>query len=218
MKRPANCSATNSAHQLLLQPLAQQLVDGRERLVEEQQVGPRDERPRQRGAHLHAAGELVRQVALEARPGRRGRAPPASARDASPSGSAVQLGEELDVAHERAARRAGSPAGTRSRAGRRAAPRDPTSARSRPATMRSTVDLPQPDGPTIVRNSPRAEVEVDALSRRAVPFGPGLPDAAQPEHGHAHDGGILIRRRCGSQPFPSVDAPSDRQRVRCSGR
>ena len=37
MKSPANCSARKSRMQLLLQPFAQQLVDGRERLVEEQE-------------------------------------------------------------------------------------------------------------------------------------------------------------------------------------
>ena len=34
---------------------------------------------------------------------------------------------------------------------------------SRPATMRSSVDLPQPDGPTMTTNSPSADLGVDAM-------------------------------------------------------
>ncbi len=65
-EQPGELLGREQPHQLFLQPLAQQLVDGRERLVEEQQLGPGHERARQRRAHLHAARELVRQVVLEA--------------------------------------------------------------------------------------------------------------------------------------------------------
>ena len=65
-EEPGELLGDEEADQLLLQPFAQQLVDGRERLVEEQQLRAGHERPGERGPHLHAAGELVRQVLLEA--------------------------------------------------------------------------------------------------------------------------------------------------------
>src|SRR5919198_6325157 len=42
----------------------------------------------------------------------------------------------------------------------------PSLIRSRPATMRSAVDFPQPDGPTRIRNSPSATSRL--TSRRAT--------------------------------------------------
>ena len=97
MKSPANCSAEEQPHQLLLQPLAQQLVDGRERLVEEQQ----------RRAGSRAPAPAPRASACRPRAGAGG----ASSKPVSPTrssascvssrrrafGHAVQLGVELDV-------------------------------------------------------------------------------------------------------------------------
>ena len=40
---------------------------------------------------------------------------------------------------------------------------------SSPATMRSSVDLPQPEGPTMTTNSPSAIVEVDAVDDLVAP-------------------------------------------------
>ena len=37
---------------------------------------------------------------------------------------------------------------------------------SKPATMRSVVVLPQPEGPSSVRNSPERDLEVDGVDRR----------------------------------------------------
>src|SRR3954463_12927604 len=42
----------------------------------------------------------------------------------------------------------------------------PEEGRPRPATMRNAVDLPQPDGPSRLRNSPRCTVSVMLLSAR----------------------------------------------------
>ena len=41
----------------------------------------------------------------------------------------------------------------------------PPSGRSKPATRRSAVVLPQPDGPSSERNSPFAECDLDAVER-----------------------------------------------------
>ena len=48
----------------------------------------------------------------------------------------------------------------------------------RPASSRSAVDLPQPDGPSRDRNSPVAHFDVEAL-QRLEPVGEHLVDAAQ---------------------------------------
>ena len=45
--------------------------------------------------------------------------------------------------------------------------------------MRSAVDLPQPDGPSRLTNSPRADVEVDAVRARPCRWQKRLADAAQ---------------------------------------
>ena len=65
-EEPRELLRREEAHQLLLQPLAQQLVDGRERLVEQEELGSGHERASERRTHLHAAGELVWQMILEA--------------------------------------------------------------------------------------------------------------------------------------------------------
>ncbi len=42
---------------------------------------------------------------------------------------------------------------------------EPELGRSKPATSRSAVVLPQPDGPSSERNSPCSELDVDPLQR-----------------------------------------------------
>ena len=90
----------NSAEQLVVEALAGDLVEGAERLVEQEDLRIEHQRPGQRGAHLHAARELLRVLVLEpsARRGRRSRRRGAPARLAH----AVELGEQLDVAADRA--------------------------------------------------------------------------------------------------------------------
>ncbi len=50
---------------------------------------------------------------------------------------------------------------------------------SRPATIRSVVVLPQPDGPSSAKNDPRRYVEVEVVDRRER--GELLGHPAQPE-------------------------------------
>ncbi len=49
----------------------------------------------------------------------------------------------------------------------------PSSGASNPAIIRSVVVLPEPDGPSIVKNSPAGDVEVDSVDRDdiSVPLG-----------------------------------------------
>ena len=55
---------------------------------------------------------------------------------------------------------------------------------SKPATMRSTVVLPQPEGPRKETNSPRADIEVEVLHDRVV--GEGFADVLDAEEGLGH--------------------------------
>ena len=67
---------------------------------------------------------------------------------------------------------------------------------SRPAMMRSSVDLPQPEGPTNTTNSPSCDGEVDAMnaSSRAV----GLLDVDELEVSHGSTMPVISSRywRC----------------------
>ena len=47
----------------------------------------------------------------------------------------------------------------------------PVVGRSKPAIRRSVVVLPEPDGPSIVKNSPARDLEVDAVDRDDVAVG-----------------------------------------------
>ena len=57
--------------------------------------------------------------------------------------------------------------------------------------MRSAVDLPQPEGPSRLRNSPRRDVEVERLQRDGA-VGEHLADAAQANSGRAASGGEAL--------------------------
>jgi len=127
------------------------------RLVHQQELGLGDERTRNRGPHLHAAGKLAR-VGLcktgEADKVERGA-------DLRPH---VRLEPEQQPQWQPHnwprpwPTASGSAPGTRSRSGARRQPATnstaPLSGALKPATMRSAVDLPQPEGPSRVRNSP----------------------------------------------------------------
>ena len=160
----------------LLQPLlhraAGDRVERAERLVE-QQHGPRDEeRAQQRDPLPHASRQrrpATRVRTRRARTGRAGRAARARASCAStPATSAPSVAFASTLRHGISRSCCGwyatSP-GSRSRD-------SPTVAMPRvgatsPATIRSSVDLPQPLGPTTATNCPCRDVEVDrARSRR----------------------------------------------------
>ena len=150
----------------------------------------RRERPGDRDALALSAGELVRvpvgRVRRADRPRRAARRPGRrsagwrlarrAARRRCPgracAGRASSSGPGTPAA--------GSPAGSRSRrSGSRAMSVPSTTTlplvgRSSPARSRSSVDLPQPDSPTMPNRSPACDLEAHALAARAT-GGPALP-------------------------------------------
>ena len=62
---------------------------------------------------------------------------------------------------------------------------------SKPATMRSTVVLPQPDGPRKETNSPGADIEVEVLHDGGG--AEGLADVLDAEEGVGHVFGFLVQ-------------------------
>ena len=87
----------------------------------------------------------------------------------------------------------------------------PASGCSKPAISRSVVVLPEPDGPSSVKNSPRAHVEVDAVDGRDVAV--ALDQAAQPDvgrsvHERAHYSPVWCPRvQCRSLLYVQRDQP-----------
>ena len=149
--------------QLVLEDRPQLGVEGRERLVHQQDFGFDGEGAGDRDALPHAAGERGRIGAGElgeAHPGEPVAGPGVGllARDALDVEAEADIGENgLPVVDAvvledhrgravRSVRMASSPA----------------LGRSSPAAMRSRVDLPQPEGPTRQVNSPGAIVEIEA--------------------------------------------------------
>ena len=159
----------NSVEQLVVEALAGDLVEGAERLVEQEHRRVHHQRAGQRGAHPHAAGELLGVLRLEARRARRARSP----RRPGPRGP-----PSAPCPARRTARRCAAPCataaawrpGTRSRGSVRSTVTVPASGASSPEAIRSSVDLPQPDGPTTVTNSPGATSN-DVGARARVPSG-----------------------------------------------
>ena len=154
------------AQQLGLHVLAGHLVEGAERLVHQQQRRVGGERPGDGDPLLHAARQLPRPVVGEVaeldelehleRP-------------LAPLGlvPALQLERQLDVLGDACASRTGRPAGTPCRSPGRGGPgaaglpltmTSPVVGSMRLAMSRSSVDLPQPDGPISDTNSPGATV------------------------------------------------------------
>ena len=96
MNRPAKPLQLEQAHQLGVEALTGDLVDGAERLVEQEHRRVERERAGQRRAHLHATRERQRVVLLEAlqpdqldRLGRRRGAAPALATPCSSQNSST---------------------------------------------------------------------------------------------------------------------------------
>ena len=153
------------AAQLLVQPVARDLVERAERLVHQQEPRPAEQRARDRDALAHAAGELVREAVLPAfeadqlqQLARRRRLGRQRARRRRPRAAARRSAAPC-------ARAAARHPGTRSRARARCRascgdmPKhriSPLVGAIRSATTRSRVDLPQPDGPSRLRNPPRS--------------------------------------------------------------
>ena len=61
---------------------------------------------------------------------------------------------------------------------------------SSPAIMRSSVDLPQPDGPTSTTNSPSSISDIDAVDD--LDRSEGLSDVADLDGSHAVPPGMLL--------------------------
>ena len=171
------------AQELVAHQEARLLVERAERLVEQDQARLHDERARDAHALAHAARELRRIAGREVGQGRR-----ASARRAR----ACAFSAALSFARRRpnatlpATSSQGSeasswnttpmPSGALARD--RAGPRTrslPSVAGVRPAISSSSVDLPQPDGPTTAKNSP-----FGARSRSGPPHA-RRPYSASPE-------------------------------------
>ncbi len=187
------------ALELDLHLLAQLQVERAERLVEQQHLRAVDDRARERDALALAAGELRRACGRRTPGGGRARAPPPRARRALGLGDLGDPQPVLDVladGHVREQRvvledgvdvaRVG-----RARRRRRCPPSStvPASGRSKPAISRSVVVLPEPEGPSSVKNSPLGDVEVDAVHRRDVAVALGQPAQVDIGHGcpiHVH--------------------------------
>ena len=154
--------------QLDLQALAQLEVERAERLVEQQDLGVVDERARERDALLLAPRELVRPAVGLAPRGRRARALRATRRSISSRATFLRLQPEGDVVADAEVREervaledgVGRPLVRGQRDDVLAVDQDrgPSLGSSKPATIRSVVVLPQPLGPSRVKNSPCREL------------------------------------------------------------
>ena len=185
------------AAQLLLHRLPELQVERRERLVEQQHLRPHDERARQRHALLLAArklldravGKLGRDAPAPACRRRAGRSPPAAAwrssarRRCSGARSCAGTGRSPGTPCWSAA----SPGRAASRRRRRSRPCRLVGM-MKPPIMRSSVVLPQPEGPRMATKSPRAMSRSSGFTATVVPklletprsrtSGPAAADAA----------------------------------------
>ena len=165
------------AHELELHLLAELEVERAERFVEQEHGRLVDQRAGERDPLLLAARELggpalvvaveLHEVEVALDPvadlGLRDLLAPQTERDVVGDGQVreqrVRLEDGVDVALERrdADDVAAASASTR-----------PSSGSSNPAIMRSEVVLPQPDGPSIEKNSPRVDLDRDVVDRDHV--------------------------------------------------
>ena len=142
-------------------------VERRERLVHQQDIGIDRERAGEIDALAHAAGELAREIVLEAFEadeaaedracGAFSGAPerPAISGPIIALANTVRHGSRLSLWNTKPRSLPGS------RTARPSSRTSPALAASSPATMRSNVVLPQPLGPTSEMNSPRCNGDVD---------------------------------------------------------
>ena len=171
------------AQQLVAHQQPRLLVERAERLVEQQHLRLEHQRARDADALAHAAGKLRRIGLGEVRKPHEGErvvdAPlDLGARHAAPAQAEGDVvpnvePEEARVLLEHGADAVGDRASERLAVERRTCRR---SAADRPASTSSSVDLPQPEGPTTEKNSPRAISEIDRAERMHVRMparGPG---------------------------------------------
>ena len=183
--------------ELDLHLLAELEVERAQRLVQQQHAGAVDERARERDALPLAARELARlalrelaeahereRLARALSPLRLGHALDAQPvfdvlLDAHVREQRVVLEHRVDVALVGRARVTSLRRGTRA----------PLVGRSKPAIIRRQVVLPEPDGPSSEKNSPRATSRLDVVDRHER--AEGLRHAVQP---HAYVSGRCARR------------------------
>ena len=165
---------------LHLHLLAQLQVEGGHRLVEQQHLRLEHDRPRQRHALLLPAGELV-DAAMRRGPARRTMSSALATRLAiSARGTPVISRPKATLPRDRAVReqRVVLEHGVDGAAVRRlpgdVAARDEDARRrpavSKPAIRRSSVVLPQPEGPSSVRNSPAATSSETSSTATTSPY------------------------------------------------
>ena len=203
--------------EIVVEPKPRDLVERRERLVHQQQPRLGHQRARDRGPHLHAARQFARIVDGMARKARRGPTPPRPAGRAS-----VVDPHAASTAAAHCAppwpRASASAPGRRSRcaAGRRSRPPSCRPSRSSRASARSArrsgasaVDLPQPEGPSSVTNSP-GQISRSSRSSATTPVANVLADVVE------RDDWTACRSRHGADREPS-DTLRHNARFRRSG-
>ena len=193
---------------------AQLGVEVRERLVHEEDRRLAHDRPRQRDALSLAAREVPRPAVEQVRDLERLRDPlhagallaPCSGRGCAAGSRCSRPPSCADRARSSGtpSRRRGRAAGCASRRGRRCA-RCRRSGSSRPASTRSAVVLPQPDGPSSTRNAPSGTSRSSERSASDCCV-EALLDAAEADLAHACLGG----------PVDSRTISSPRTSSRCS--
>jgi len=142
------------AREVLVEHVAGDGVERREGLVHEQHAGGLGQRAGQGDALAHAAAQLVGTLAGE-RLEVHQREQLAHPRIALHTRDALQLERQGDVVLDAQPGQQRRLLETSAPACRSRTSMVPAVGRSRPATIDSSVDLPQPDAPTRQRNSPR---------------------------------------------------------------
>ncbi len=190
--------ALANGEQVVVELVAGDFVQGAERLVEEQEARRHAERPGDRSAHAHPAGELPGKQARRGLEAHQGQHPP-NALPPPVGGLAPELERQLDIGGDPAPGQEGrvlkheeqllaGPLGVPARDADR-----PLRGRARPAISRSRVDLPQPLGPMKLTNSPAST----SRSRPASTAGPApkrLPTRSRRTRGEADIAGRSLPR------------------------
>ena len=156
---------------------ARDRVERAERLVEAQHRLARQQRAHERDALAHAARQLARCARARSRRGRARRTARARCARASSRAGARQAQRQRRVVERVEPRQQQVALGHQHRAAARPACR--RRARCSPQTSSSSVDLPQPLGPTTATTSPRRDAQRDVLQRAPRPRRAGAVTPSQ---------------------------------------
>ena len=211
-KRTVRSGLAPEALELVVQQVARHRVERAERLVHQQHVGVLRQRPRERDALAHAAGELVRPLVAEARRGCTSSSSSSALGRRSALPTPASFSGELDVAARREPREQRGLLEHQRRCGPRTSTR-PDVGRSSPATRLSSVLLPQPDAPSRHTNSPGRR---RASRRRARAYAsPAWPKTF--ETSSMDDGRTRTPASVGGSPRPTVRCDGvPASRLRCA--